>query len=260
MSDADVIAHELRAWTPSGLLSAYARGQRDFRAINLLREELEAVYGDTSTRFRYSDRWDWEKRNPLWIDYTDRGDDFSWDRSGHCLFDEMQDLPESRALSQQDLAGINLQGSYLYPIDFAGTSLQGADLRSCIFLDCDLSSVDLSRADLRDARIDGCIVERANFYMARMDRCRITSRRATSSNFKRAKLKKALLLGLDLKGATFQWAHFDRTVLNGCDLRGVDLSSVRLFQTMVDGVTISPEQSDTLLKALDVQVVSTTPE
>ena len=90
--------------------------------------------------------------------------------------------------------------------------------------------------------------------------CRITSRSATSSNFKRAKLKRALLLGLDLQGATFQGAHFDRTVLNGCDLRAVDLSSVRLLRTMVDGVTIPPEQSDTLLKALDVQVVATNSE
>lgn len=253
MSDGTV-AEELRAWTAADLLAAYTQGRRDFRAINLLREELEAVYGDSGNRFRYSDRWDWERCNPLWSDYVGIRDDFSWDQSGRCLFDESQDIPDPKNMSDQNLVHVDLQGSYLYPVDFARSSLQGADLRRCVFLDCDLSSVDFSRADLRDARIDGCLLECANFYMARMDRCRITGRRARSTNFQRAKLKKAMLLGLDLRGATFESAHFDRTVLNGSDLRGVDLSKVRLSLTMVDGVTISADQSDALLKSLDVHI------
>src|SRR6266704_7163332 len=121
------IAHELRAWTADDLLAAYRQGRREFRAINLLRDELETVCGKRATQFRYSDRPDWEQCNPLWTDYIGIRDDVSWDQSGRCLFDESRDVPESRHLSGHDLTGIDLQGAYLYPIDFSGGSLRGAD-------------------------------------------------------------------------------------------------------------------------------------
>lgn len=250
------IASELRAWTPDHLLTAYEGGRRDFRAVNLLRDELEAVYAKSGTTFRYSDHPDFELCNPLWLDRTGSRDDFAWDSYGRCLFDEYQDLPEPRDLKGRNLTGIDLRGSYLYPIDFTASCLKGANLSRCIFLDCDMSSVDMSRADLRDARLHNCVLEGAMFYMARMDRCRIYGPNARATSFERAKLKKAVLAGLDLRGATFRFAHFDRTVLNESDLRGVDLSTTRLRNSIVDGVTISAGQRRHLLRALDVTIKS----
>lgn len=243
------VADQLRALNPEDLSAAYKRGRRRFRAINLLRRELEANYGD-SRRFDSAEHPDATKWNPLWLDYQGLRD-CSWDQSGRCLFEERDDLPDARNLSNLDLHGIDLQGSYLYPVDFSHTSLKGADLKRCILIDCDLSSADLSRTDLREARIHHCVLRDANFYMARMDRCHIWDCDARNVNLHRAKLKKTLLLRLDLRGSVLN-GHFDRSWLKGSDLRGVDLSTVTLSDAVVDGIIVSPAQKTDLLKALNV--------
>lgn len=160
----------LRAFGPKELLAEYEQGVRDFSRINLLRPELERACA-SPTFLECTQHPDAERYNPLWVDYVcgvPGETDFHWDRCGHCLFDELEDLPEPCDLKGTNLAEVNLSGSYLYPIDFTEANLSRADLRRTIFIDSTLAGADLSRSDLRDAQFHDCNLTRANLYMARL--------------------------------------------------------------------------------------------
>lgn len=254
----DELIQKLRALTPEELLSGYRKGVRDFSRVNLLRAELECAVlerrflgcVENPTCRRY---------NPLWVDFLlfagER--DFKWDSSGRCLsVEEVEsplDPPSRRNLSGADLTGIDLSGSYLYPIDFTKADLSGANLRHAIFIDCLFSSASLKRADLRGAHFFDCSVDAADFYMARMERVHMIDCDARGARLERAKLRRAGLIRVDLRDACLQYAHCDLITIAG-DLRGVDLCRVRLPGSSVTGSTITARQVRPLLRALVVEV------
>jgi uncharacterized protein YjbI with pentapeptide repeats len=237
---------KLRAWDPVELAEQFAKGVRDFSRINLLRTELAEILA-THT---YLDAWVYpdSRHNPLWDDYKLQSGTFEWDSYGRFLIPE--DLPPPRSLTSMDLAGINLEGSYLYPVNFGHSDLSQANLKRAVFIDCDLSSVKFSRADLRDAQFHSCCLNDADFYMARMDRVLIAGE-ARGANFSRAKLARAHIAG-DLRNSNWNHAHCRATWIIG-DLRGIDLS--RLDSAIVTSSTINPDQLQPLLRLLGIRVV-----
>lgn len=249
------LAKCLRALSPGELLELHAGGQRDFSRTTLLRAELERVFGDR-LQFDCADpnHWAAEKYNPLWIDYrfgVER--DFEWDSYGRCLSVEESDLPEPRPLAGARLDGIDLSGSYLYPVDLSSADLDGADLRHAVFIDCVLSGASLRRADLRDCWFRECKLDGADFYMARMDRVVMVDCDARGVSFHRAKLRRARLYRVDLRRAQLEKAHCDRIVLEA-DLRGVCLTDLRLTDGRVGESVIEAGQVVPLLAALGIKV------
>jgi len=241
------ILDALRAWEPVELAEQFARGVRDFSRINLLRPELAEILA-THTYFHeffYSD----SRHNPLWGDYKQQAlSTFEWDSYGRFLIPE--DAPPPRSLMSMNLAGINLAGSYLYPVNFDRSDLSQSNLQRAVFIDCDLSSVKLSRADLRDAQFHSCCLNDADFYMARMDRVLIDGCEARGASFSRAKLARAHISG-DLRNSNWSHAHCRETWLIG-DLRGIDFT--QLDSAFVVSSTINPDQLQSLLRLLRISV------
>jgi uncharacterized protein YjbI with pentapeptide repeats len=248
------VAKRLRAMTPEDLLAAYRKGQREFSRSNLLRPELEAALRDTRD-LDCIDHPEVDNYNPLWVDFRSPGEqDFEWDRWGRCLFVHLSDLPAPRRLSGAVLPGINLSGSYLYPIDFSEADLSGADLRRAVFIDCALRGARLTRADLRDAQFFECNLTGVDLYMARMERVSVVDCDAQRSNLQRAKLRRAHMTSVNLRKCNLANAHCERIALHATNLRDIDLSAVRLPDARVFGSTISKRQVPQLLRALDVMV------
>lgn len=238
----------LRAWDPVELLEQFARGTRDFSRINLLRPELaEMLAAHTHLDALVNPGSGY---NPLWDDYKLRSGTFEWDCYGRFLIPE--DAPPPRNLASMDLTGINLAGSYLYPVSFLHSDLSQANLQRAVFIDCDLSSVKLLRADLRAAQFHSCCLNDADFYMARMDRVLITGCEARGANFSRAKLVRAHIDG-DLRSSNWNHAHCRATWLIG-DLRGIDLTGLTPCTASVASSTISPDQLQPLLNLLGITV------
>jgi len=248
------IAKRLRAMTPEDLLACYRKGQREFSRSNLLRLELEAALRDTRD-LDCIDHPEVDNYNPLWVDFRSPGEkDFEWDKCGRCLFVHLSDLPAPRRLSGAVLPGINLSGSYLYPIDFSEADLSGANLRRAVFIDCALPGARLTRADLRDAQFLDCNLTGVDLYMARMERVSVVDCDAQRSNLRRAKLRRAHLTRVNLRKCDFTNAHCERIALHTTDLRDIDLSAVRLAEASVFGSTVNKRQVPQLLRALDVTV------
>lgn len=251
------LAAKMRAFSVGDLLAAYKRGRRNFERSNLLRVELETILKDENW-LDCLDHPDTGRYNALWVDYrTPAERDFEWDRYGHILFAE--DLLGARDLKSARLPGINLSGSYLYPVDFSGGDLSRADLRRAIFIDCKLAGANLRRADLRDATFEACDIRDVDFYMARMERVRFNDCNVIKSVLRRAKLNRARLRGVNLQKAVLDDAHCDRVVLGDVDLRSVDLSRVRFPGARVGRVVISRNQVGSLLRALGVEIKTVTP-
>lgn len=239
----------LRSWDPAELLEQFAGGVRDFSRINLLRPELAEML-DTTHRYVDECVYPDSRHNPLWGDYKMRPGTFDWDSYGRFLIPE--DAPPPRNLTSMDLVGINLAGSYLYPVNFRHSDLTRANLQRAVFIDCDLSSAKLRRADLRDAQFHSCCLNDADFYMARMDRVLIADCEARGANFSRAKLARARIDG-DLRNSNWNHAHCRATWLIG-DLRGIDLT--QLDSALVASSIINPDQLQPLLRLLRIRVAS----
>lgn len=244
------IANDYWALYPDELLSRFEAGERDFRRINLLRDEIEHI---ASTRRRPLDipcPVD-ERFNVLWSDYRSHFDrEFEWDSFGRFIPVEFDDLLPPRNLNGASLAEISLDGSYLYPVDFSEADLRRASFRWAMLIDVNLREADLSYADLRGATIDGDLTG-ANLYMARMDRCSIGGI-AAGANFGRTKLGRANLTGLDLRGASLAHAHFEQTNLSRTDLRQVAFDTVRLNSVDTTGVKLEVGQIEMFLQSLSI--------
>jgi uncharacterized protein YjbI with pentapeptide repeats len=226
------ILDALGATTPENLLRDYRAGQRDFSRINLLRTELKYA---VTPGFRpnclddsSADRW-----NPLWVDHH-LWKDFDWDYQGRCASAEFGDTLPPPVLAGSTLTGINLAGSYLYPLSLANADLSQADLRRAVFIDCDLSSATLFKADFRGALLRSCSLAGADLSRAR---------------FERATLECCDLRECNLNRTVLSLARF-----RGVDLRGTRIASARCVSITLAGLQITADQLDSLLSKLGIFV------
>ena len=249
-------AKVFNALYPEELLEGYKAGERNFAKINLLREELEHILGPTASTDLVEPMYTWlDKCNPLWADFHNPIDRrFEWDAYGAFIPVEYDDLLPDRNLSGANLSNVNLEGSYLYPVDFSDANLNRANLRNAILLNVNLSGADLSYADLRHAIVWDGNLQGANLYMARLERCILNECDLREADLRRAKLRKANMTGVDLRKANLSKAHFDETALNGATLQDIDFHDVDLNSVYVTGVTINASQQLEFLKALRVDL------
>ena len=251
------VAKKFRAFSPEEILAGYKSGKRDFSRANLLRHEIETTV-QAEQYFDCLDHPDTACYNALWIDFLNRVErDFDWDMHGRCV-SLHPDLPDVRDLRNAALAGINLSGSYLYPVNFSGADLSGADLCGAILIDCTLVGTILKKADLRDATFANCNLSGANLHMARMERAVMSDCDATKVTLCRAKLYRARLNGVNLRGASLDAAHCERIVLGEVDFRRVDLSVVKFEGARVGRIVIARRQVKSLLRALGIEVAKET--
>jgi uncharacterized protein YjbI with pentapeptide repeats len=246
-------AQVLSALSPEELRSRYAAGERNFPRINLLRTELEKILGLEVQLDLIEPMYTWLRHyNPLWADFHHTFEQrFEWDSYGSFIPIELDDMPSTRDLSGVDFKEINLEGSYLYPVDLSSSNLHRAKLQRAILHDVDLSHADLSYADLRRTEISGSL-RGANLYMARLDRAKLLRCDLRDTNLKRSKLKKADFTGADLRNADLAYAHFDHTILTRSRMKGVDFQHVALHDCHVNSIKIDASQRTGLLKALGI--------
>ncbi|MBD3256646.1 MAG: hypothetical protein GF383_16250, partial [Candidatus Lokiarchaeota archaeon] len=155
-----------------------------------------------------------EKYNPLWLEYINCVERiFEWDSYGRFIPIEFDDNIDQIKLSKANLSGIDLEGSYLYNIDFSNSDLSSANLKNTILIDINFTNANLSRVDFRDAIIYANM-KNTNFYMSRLDRVNFCGSNLSNANLKRAKLKKADLSYSNLEGVNIDFTQFDRTNLN----------------------------------------------
>lgn len=237
------------------LLERYRGGERDFARTNLLREELEHILGPIVNTLLFEPVYAWlRKVNPLWTDFHNPIDRrFEWDTYGAFIPIEYDGLLPDRDVSGVDLSDINLEGSYLYPVNFSGTNLQRANLRNAILHSVNLEGANLSYADLRRARVYGNL-QGANLYMARLEGCVLNRCNLQRADLRRAKLRKTRMANADLRKANLDKAHFSETMLNGANLQEVDFCNVELDSVFVAGAIIDASQQLEFLKALQVRL------
>jgi uncharacterized protein YjbI with pentapeptide repeats len=248
-------AKVFNALYPEELLERYNAGERDFPRINLLRAELERILGPTTNTTLGEAEWTRAGGfNPLWDDFHNPlNRRFEWDDYGAFVPIECDDILPDRDLSKANLTGINLEGSYLYPVNFSGANLHRANLRNAILHSVNLSGADLSYADLRRARVRGDL-QSANLYMAKLERCTLKGCDLRGADLRRAKLQETNLANTDLRTANLSKAHFGRTMLNGARLQEVDFCDVNLDSVYVTGVTIDSSKWSEFLKALCIHL------
>ncbi len=247
-------AKVLNALYAEELLERYKLGERNFERINLLRKELESILGATTdTDLIQSPHTLLDKFNPLWMDcrnFVYRR--VEWASYGRFIPKEYGDILP-RELGGVNLSGINLEGSYLYPVDFSHANLNHSNLRNSIFIDVNFEGADLNHADLRHAKISGTM-KGANLYMARLEHSELGGCDLREVNLERAKLQKASLVGADLRGADLSKSHFKETILTWAKLEDVDFQNVKLDTVYVTGASIAAPQQVQFLAALGVQL------
>lgn len=268
MSSVD-IATMYKALYPEELIDRYHKGERNFVGINLLRRELEHIFqvrqrqplnisfpqlATTGVPKWYTPFFD-ATVNPLWADYKDFDREFEWDSYGIFIPIEYDDLLPPRDLSGLDLSGINLDGAYLYPVNFNGTNLTGASLRKAKLFDADLRAAILRYADLRRSILASAKLEGCDMYMAKLQRVILASTDLRHANLRRAKLRKSFITSSDLRGAHLDKANFNQTWLNYSKLEDVDLRHVEFHDCVVTGVSIEASQQSAFLAALKVRLV-----
>jgi len=229
----DEILDALGATTAEDLLRVYQAGHRDFSRINLLRTELRSAVspGLAPDCVRYSSG---ERCNPLWADQG-LWKEFEWDDAGRCASAEFGDSLPPPLLAGTTLTGIDLSGSYLYPLNLSKADLSQADLRGAILIDCDLSGATLFKTDFRGALLRYCTLGGADLSRARFERATLDS--------------------CDLRGCKLQRTVLSLARFRGVDLRDTDIASARCVSiTLAGGIWITQEQLDALLATIGVFV------
>lgn len=134
-------------------------------------------------------------------------------------------------LGRLEVAGLDLEGVYLYKANLLGARLERAklsraDLRKANLAGAYLPGAGLAYANLSDANLDGATLEDANLHGASLERTTIIKGCLRRANLASAKASGATLVEADLRGAGLTNTH-----LNGAQLRKVDLRETRLSET-----------------------------
>jgi len=253
--DVQAVIRAYKALYPEELVERYKKGERDFRGINLFRAELEKIAAD---RFAAGRNIELpaasEEFNPLWNDYRwSFESEFEWDASGHFIPLEFDDILPMRDLSNADLRGIDLSGSYLYRVKLEGANLSNSVIRKGQVFDSEWAGVDLNHADLRRTWFRDVDMTNANIYMSRLNRARFMSCQLKGADLRRAKLRKAWLVWSDLTNAQLDKAHFDQTWLSGSKLLNVDFDEVDFRNSIVYEVALAKNQQQAFLGAMRIR-------
>ena len=134
-------------------------------------------------------------------------------------------------LGRLEVAGLDLEGVYLYKANLLGARLEHsklnqADLRKANLAGAYLPGAGLAYAKLSDANLDGATLDDANLYGASLERATLSKGRLRRANLSSAKASGASLVEADLRGAGLTNTH-----LTGARLRKVDLRETRLSET-----------------------------
>lgn len=253
--DVQTVIRAYKALYPEELVERYKKGERDFRGINLFRDELERIISERFAAGRHVELpTAFQDFNPLWSDYRlgfER--EFEWDAWGNFIPTEFDDLLPMRDLSGVDLSGVDLSGSYLYRLKLEGANLSGAVIRRAQVFDGEWAGVNLNHADLRRTWFREVDLSKANMYMSRLNRSRFSSCCLCDADLGRAKLRKAWLVWSDLTNAKIAKAHFDQTWLSGSNLSNVDLDQVDFRNSVVYEVALGRDQQEAFLAAMRIR-------
>lgn len=134
-------------------------------------------------------------------------------------------------LGRLAVAGLDLEGVYLYKANLLGarlerSNLNQADLRKANLAGAYLPGAGLAYANLSDANLDGATLEDANLYGASLERTTLSKGCLRRANLSSARASGAWLVEADLRGAGLTNTH-----LNGARLGKVDLRETRLSET-----------------------------
>jgi len=257
------LVRDFAALYPAELLARYAAGERDFRGINLLRAQIEALadeidFYDPPSHGMPFGHWK-ETVSPLWVDRKTVWEPlFHWEGDGfepllEATWEKKEDWPdiEETDLTGTDLSEINLQGAYLYRVNFTCATLRRAKLQAAILVEVDLSEADLEKADFREAYVDAKMAG-TNLTGARLERARLPGVDFSEARLTRTRLRRANLAYTVWRRAVLAGARFSRNNLVGADFRGADLANVNLADATVYGCLITPEQEASFLDALAI--------
>ena len=258
------LSEDFRAITGEELCARFARGERQFTGVNLLRAEIERLAPTLAAwecevpppaNFGY-----WRNDvSPLWLDRRRWGRTFHWFGDAfECVlereWEQTEEWPEVPLcnLDGANLSGVNLRGSYLYRLSLRGADLRYAQLQAAILVEVDLTGAHLEHADLRELYAPSVRLADTNLYMARIERSRLHNADLTGANLRRVKARKASLRGATLTGADLRLAQLGSNDWSSADLRGTDFAGIKFGRAVIEGSHISEEQAPGFLDALGV--------
>lgn len=195
--------------TAAALLSKYAKGQRDFRNI-----QLTGIQGDRL-----------------------QGQDFrNIDLSGAVL--------ERVDLRQVIFKNANLDGVQIIKVD-----LRGADLSNASLIDANLSlsnlaevnltQANLLRANLTQTKLSSAILQKAELMKANLSEADLSSANLNGTNLVLANLRKANLGKASLRESNLAASNLSDAILEGADLSAADLRSAELRLTNLSNANLS---------------------
>jgi uncharacterized protein YjbI with pentapeptide repeats len=129
-----------------------------------------------------------------------------------------------------DLAGADLQRTYLLAVDLSKAYFGRVNLRNAFLLKANLREAYLEGANLEEVSLLEACLEGANLSGARLHRAHLKGSNLSGAKLDDAYLQNANLEKANLQRACLRGTYLTDTNLEGADLSGADLSTARLFK------------------------------
>lgn len=137
-------------------------------------------------------------------------------------------------LRQASLVRAEMSRADLSEANLSYANLSGADVKDARLREANLSHANLNRADLKRATFTDAILTHANLHGADLSSADLSGADLSNTELRQANLCRANLRGANLSGANLRWAD-----LSGADLSWADLSGARLSGANLTGVNLS---------------------
>jgi uncharacterized protein YjbI with pentapeptide repeats len=223
---ADVVADHRQ--NLEDLLRQYQTGKRDFRGIDLSWVDLSNVeLPDIDLRGA-----NLECSNLTGANFN-RVVLRSANLSNTLCYRRSETLDYLVSFQDADLAGVNLDGAYLYKADFSRANLENAHMPRADIEYAQLTGANLNKAVLTGATLqfsdcDSASFVAADLFQAHLGCVNFRNAKLVGANLQQTDLVLAKLIEADLKGAQLQGAHLLEAVITHSSLVGADFSDTIL--------------------------------
>jgi uncharacterized protein YjbI with pentapeptide repeats len=137
-------------------------------------------------------------------------------------------------LRQASLVRAEMARADLSKANLSYANLSGADIKDARLREANLSHANLSRADLKRATFTDANLTHTNLHGADLSSADFSGADLSNTELRQANLSRANLRGANLSGANLRWAD-----LSGADLSWADLSGARLSGANLTGVNLN---------------------
>jgi uncharacterized protein YjbI with pentapeptide repeats len=228
------------------VLNRYARGERNFPAINFSEANLSGINlskaslcganlsvanlcGSNLSEADLS----WAKLNVAKLSGANLSKANLYEANLNVTNLTLADLSQA-VLRQASLVRAEMARADLSEANLSQANLSGADIKDARLREANLSHANLNRADLKRAVFTDAILTHANLHGADLSSADLSGADLSNTELRQANLCRANLRGANLSGANLRWAD-----LSGADLSWADLSGARLSGANLTGVNLS---------------------